>query len=64
MHLRWERHTEFHTCTFWTPLGQAPQAFESTAIAEMGRRLKAIQDELESSEARWLELGEQIEALG
>lgn len=35
VHLRWERHTEFHTCTFWTSLGQAPQAFESTAIAEM-----------------------------
>ncbi|MFN3860066.1 MAG: ATP-binding cassette domain-containing protein [Roseateles sp.] len=33
------------------------------AIAEMGRRLKAIADEVEAAEARWLELGEQIEAM-
>ncbi len=31
-------------------------------IAESGRRLKALQDELDSLEMRWLELGEQIEA--
>ncbi len=31
-------------------------------IAEAGRRLKALQDELDSLEMRWLELGEQIEA--
>jgi ATP-binding cassette, subfamily F, member 3 len=36
----------------------------ASAIAEMGKRLKAINDELEASEARWLALGEQIEALG
>jgi ATP-binding cassette subfamily F protein 3 len=29
----------------------------------MGKRLKAISDQLEADEARWLELGEQIEAL-
>ncbi|MBA4195561.1 MAG: ABC transporter, partial [Comamonadaceae bacterium] len=31
-------------------------------IAEAGRRLKALQDELDALEMRWLELGEQIEA--
>ena len=36
----------------------------ATAIAEIGRRLKAIADEQEAAELRWLELGEQIEALG
>jgi uncharacterized membrane-anchored protein len=38
VHLRWEKHTEFHTCTFWRPLRdatQAPDSFDSTAIAEM-----------------------------
>lgn len=29
VHLRWERHTEFHTCTFWRPLREMPEAFES-----------------------------------
>ncbi|HJV64041.1 MAG TPA: DUF3422 family protein, partial [Albitalea sp.] len=24
LHLRWEKHTEFHTCTFWKPLHEAP----------------------------------------
>ena len=32
-------------------------------IAEIGRRLKAIGDEIDAAEMRWLELGEQIEAL-
>lgn len=32
-------------------------------IAEIGRRLKAIGDDIEAAEMRWLELGEQIEAL-
>ncbi|PZP30417.1 MAG: ABC transporter [Roseateles depolymerans] len=36
----------------------------AVAIAEIGRRLKAIADEQEAAELRWLELGEQIEALG
>ncbi|WP_414708833.1 hypothetical protein [Roseateles sp.] len=35
----------------------------ASAIAEIGRRLKAIGDELEAAEMRWLELGEQIEAM-
>jgi ATP-binding cassette subfamily F protein 3 len=30
----------------------------------MGMRLKAIHDQLEADEMRWLELGEQIEAMG
>jgi ATP-binding cassette, subfamily F, member 3 len=35
----------------------------STAIlADTGRRLKAVNDELETVELRWLELGEQLEA--
>ncbi|PTT75983.1 ABC transporter, partial [Pelomonas sp. HMWF004] len=36
----------------------------ASAIAEMGKRLKAISDQLEADEARWLVLGEQIEAMG
>ncbi len=32
-------------------------------IAEIGRRLKALADEVESAELRWLELGEQVEAI-
>lgn len=35
----------------------------ASAIAEMGKRLKAIADQLEADEMRWLELGEQIEAM-
>ena len=35
VHLRWEKHTEFHTCTFWMPLSEAPDSFDPTAIAEM-----------------------------
>ncbi len=42
---------------------QLAEGASSTAIAEIGRRLKAIGDELEASEMRWLELGEQIEAM-
>ena len=36
----------------------------ASALAEMGKRLKAIADQLEADEARWLALGEQIEAMG
>ena len=32
-------------------------------FAQAGRRLKAVQDELEADEMRWLELGEQIEQI-
>ena len=35
VHLRWERHNEFHTYTFWKPLADAPESFDVTAIAEM-----------------------------
>ena len=31
VHLRWEKHTEFHTCTFWKPLTDAASASESAA---------------------------------
>ena len=50
VHLRWEKHTEFHTCTFWKPLAETnpalassdraddravDRAFDQTAIAEL-----------------------------
>jgi len=38
VHLRWEKHTEFHTYTFWKPLrgaACAPESFDSSAIAEL-----------------------------
>ena len=35
VHLRWEKHTEFHTCTFWKCLPEAPDSFDGTAIAEI-----------------------------
>ncbi len=43
---------------------QLAEGAAALAIAEMGRRLKALGDELEAAEMRWLELGEQIEAMG
>jgi len=43
---------------------QLAEGAAATAIAEMGKRLKAIADQLEADEMRWLELGEQIETLG
>jgi ATP-binding cassette subfamily F protein 3 len=42
---------------------QLAEGAAASAIAEMGKRLKAIGDELEAAEMRWLELGEQIEAM-
>ncbi len=42
---------------------QLAEGAAAAAIAEMGRRLKAIGDEIEADELRWLELSEQIEAL-
>ena len=30
VHLRWERHTEFHTCTFWKPLAETNPALASS----------------------------------
>jgi len=35
LHLRWEKHTEFHTCTFWKRLHDAPEGFEATALADV-----------------------------
>jgi ATP-binding cassette, subfamily F, member 3 len=35
----------------------------SARLAEIGRRLKAIADEVDATEQRWLALGEQVEAL-
>jgi ATP-binding cassette, subfamily F, member 3 len=34
-----------------------------TEFAEVGKRLKALSDQLEATELEWLDLGEQIEAL-
>ncbi|MDR7332461.1 ATP-binding cassette domain-containing protein [Roseateles asaccharophilus] len=42
---------------------QLAEGAAASAIAEMGKRLKAIHDQLEADEMRWLELGEQIEAM-
>jgi ATP-binding cassette subfamily F protein 3 len=46
--------------TLETTLSQ-PAASAAT-LAEAGRRLKSVNDELETLELRWLELGEQLEA--
>ncbi|WP_422014659.1 ATP-binding cassette domain-containing protein [Roseateles sp.] len=43
---------------------QLAEGAAASAIAEMGKRLKAIHDQLEADEMRWLELGEQIEVMG
>ena len=54
-------------------LGRERESLEATlasgeldpsAIANSGRRLKAISDEVDALEARWLELSEEIETLG
>ena len=33
VHLRWEKHTEFHTCTFWKPLAETNPALASAERA-------------------------------
>jgi uncharacterized membrane-anchored protein len=33
--LRWEKHTEFHTCTFWRALDAPPESFDDTALTEV-----------------------------
>jgi ATP-binding cassette, subfamily F, member 3 len=38
------------------------QPVNAATLAETGRRLKVVNDELETLELRWLELGEQLEA--
>jgi len=35
VHLRWERHTEFHTYTFWKSLARSPESFDEPALADM-----------------------------
>ena len=35
VHLRWEQHTEFHTCTFWKALHEAPETFDAPALADV-----------------------------
>ncbi|MBW8832747.1 MAG: DUF3422 domain-containing protein [Burkholderiales bacterium] len=35
VHLRWEKHTEFHTCTFWKALHDAPESFDALALADV-----------------------------
>jgi uncharacterized membrane-anchored protein len=35
VHLRWEKHTEFHTCTFWKALHDTPESFDATALADV-----------------------------
>jgi len=35
VHLRWEKHTEFHTCTFWKALHEAPESFDAPALADV-----------------------------
>lgn len=48
LHLRWEKHTEFHTCTFWKQLHDAPESFDATALAEVP------QDWLSEMPGQWL----------
>lgn len=35
LHLRWEKHTEFHTLTFWKPLHEARWQFDAPALADV-----------------------------
>ena len=35
VHLRWEKHTEFHTCTFWKALHDEPDSFDAPALADV-----------------------------
>jgi uncharacterized membrane-anchored protein len=35
VHLRWEKHTEFHTLTFWKALHEAPESFDAPALADV-----------------------------
>jgi len=36
-HVRWEKHTEFHTCTFWRELPQGEVSFEASALTGVPR---------------------------
>ncbi|HMC14883.1 MAG TPA: DUF3422 domain-containing protein [Albitalea sp.] len=35
VHLRWEKHTEFHTLTFWKALHEAADSFDAPALADV-----------------------------
>ena len=35
VHLRWEKHTEFHTCTFWKALREPPDSFDAPALDDV-----------------------------
>jgi len=48
VHLRWEKHTEFHTCTFWKALHEAPESFDAPALADVP------QDWLAAMPGQWL----------
>jgi uncharacterized membrane-anchored protein len=48
LHLRWEKHTEFHTCTFWKQVHDAPESFDAPALAEVP------QDWLAAMPGQWL----------
>jgi uncharacterized membrane-anchored protein len=48
LHLRWEKHTEFHTCTFWKQLHDAPESFDAPAMADVP------QDWLAAMPGHWL----------
>ena len=48
LHLRWEKHTEFHTCTFWKQVHEAPESFDAPALADVP------QDWLAAMPGQWL----------
>ena len=48
LRLRWERHTEFQTYTFWRPLRDEPESFDAQALHEVP------QDWLHSLPGQWL----------
>jgi uncharacterized membrane-anchored protein len=35
VHLRWEKHTEFHTLTFWKPLDEPAESFDTPALGDV-----------------------------
>ncbi|EIM31369.1 uncharacterized membrane-anchored protein [Leptothrix ochracea L12] len=46
--LRWEKHSEFHTATFWRPITDAPNGFEAGVLPDAPR------DWLQSMPGQWL----------
>ena len=48
LHLRWEKHTEFHTCTFWKQVHDAPESFDAPALGDVP------QDWLAAMPGQWL----------